>query len=186
VLLDLGTHMLDIAWHLLGQPNPVSVYAVTRRQFREQAPIELPFNVEDSAFAIVKFDHGKSLELGVSWAINQAPSQNGTTCRVYGTTGGVEVYTPAGPLLYRQFNPKGEAQETPLKQPKVTGHAAMFRQFREAILGKSPVAMGPEQGIVLMQMIEALYRSAESGKSVEVRAAASSLPASGKPPFDNQ
>ncbi len=171
-LLDLGSHMLDTAWYLLGQPNPISVYAVTRRQFREQAPIELPFNVEDSAFAIVKFDHGKSLELGVSWAINQAPAQNGTSCRVYGTTGGVEVYTPAGPILYRQFNGKGEAKETPMKQPKIVGHAAMFRQFREAILGKAPVATGPEQGVVLMQMIEALYRSAETGKSVEVRGAA--------------
>jgi len=49
------------------------------------------------------------------------------------------------------------------------GHAAMFRQFKEAILGKEPPAMGADQGIVLMQMIEALYRSAESGKSVEVK-----------------
>ncbi len=80
-LLDLGGHMLDTAWFLLGRPNPVSVYAVTRRQFREQAPIDMPFDVEDAAFAIVKFDHGKSLELSVSWAINQAPAQNGTTCR---------------------------------------------------------------------------------------------------------
>jgi predicted dehydrogenase len=62
-------------------------------------------------------------------------------------------------------------KETPLKQPKVTGHAAMFRQFKEAILGKEPPAMGADQGIVLMRMIEALYRSAESGKSVEVKTA---------------
>jgi hypothetical protein len=39
----------------------------------------------------------------------------------------------------------------------------MLRQFREAILGKhSPAG----QAVVLMQMIEAMYRSSESGKSV--------------------
>jgi predicted dehydrogenase len=54
----------------------------------------------------------------------------------------------------------------PLKQPKVVGHAAMLRQFRECILGKATPGMGGQQGILLMQMIEALYRSAETGKSV--------------------
>ena len=53
-----------------------------------------------------------------------------------------------------------------MKQPKVVGHAAMLRQFRECILGKDAAIMGPERGIELMQMIEAMYRSAEAGKSV--------------------
>lgn len=165
-LMDLGSHMLDIGWHLLGQPKAVSVYAVTRQQFKELSPRPETNTAEDSAFAMVRFEGGKSMELAVSWAINQAPAQNGTTCRVHGSTGAVEVYTPTGPVLYRSFGPKGEAKATPLKQPKVLGHAAMLRQFRECILGKGNTVMGPERGIELMQMIEAMYRSAESGKSV--------------------
>lgn len=165
-LMDLGSHMLDIAWYLLGQPQPLTVFAITRQQFANLSPRPDAYNVEDSAFALIKFDGGKSLELAVSWAINQAPAQNGTTCRVHGTEGAIEVYTPTGPVLYRNFGLKGEAKATPLKQPKVSGHAAMLRQFRECILGKSTPAMGAEGGIVLMQMIEALYRSNEVGKSV--------------------
>jgi predicted dehydrogenase len=42
----------------------------------------------------------------------------------------------------------------------------MLRQFRECILGKASPLFGAEQAVVLMQMIEAMYRSAESGKSV--------------------
>jgi predicted dehydrogenase len=168
-LLDLGSHMLDIAWYLLGQPRPLTVYAVTQRRFRSLVPAELPYEVDDAAFAIVRFEGGKTLELGTSWAINQAPSQNGTTCRVYGSEGAVEVYTPNGPLLYRQFDAKGNAKETPLKQPKVVGHAAMLRQFRECLLGKAQPLVGGDQGVMLMQMIEALYKSAETGKSIEVR-----------------
>ena len=167
-LMDLGSHMLDIGWHLLGQPKPVSVFAVTRQGFKDLSPNPELFTVEDSAFALVKFEGGKSLELAVSWAINQAPVQNGTTCRVYGTTGAVEVYTPNGPVLYRGFGSKGDAKATPLKQPKVAGHAAMLRQFRECILGKATPGMGAAEGILLMQMIEALYRSAEMGKSTGV------------------
>jgi predicted dehydrogenase len=116
---------------------------------------------------LIRFEGGKSLELAVSWAINQSPAQNGTTCRVHGSTGAVEVYTPAGPVLHRGFDAKGGAKPTELKQPKVVGHAAMLRQFRECILGKATPMVGADQGIVLMQMIEALYRSAESGKSIQ-------------------
>ncbi len=164
-LMDLGSHMLDVGWHLLGEPKPVSVYAVTRQQFAGLSPKPESHTVEDSAFALVRFEGGKSLELAVSWAINQAPAQNGTSCRVHGSSGAVEVYTPTGPVLYRNFGPKGEAKATPLRQPKVAGHAAMLRQFRECILGKAAVGMGPDQGIVLMQMIEGMYRSAETGKA---------------------
>ncbi|HSV15658.1 MAG TPA: Gfo/Idh/MocA family oxidoreductase [Tepidisphaeraceae bacterium] len=168
-LIDIGSHMLDTAWNLLGQPRPVSVYAVTHRQLTEH-------DVEDAAFALVRFDGGQTLELGTSWAINQAPSQNGVTCRVYGKAGGIEVYTPQGAVLYRQFNAKGEAKASALKPPKVVGHAAMMRHFRECLLGKAQPAMGAVQGVVLMQMIEALYKSEETGRSVEIKAAAVESP----------
>jgi predicted dehydrogenase len=158
-LLDLGCHMLDIGWHLLGEPEPISVYAVTHQQLGSAA------SVEESAFALLRFAGNKSLELGTSWAINQAPSQNGTSCRVYGTKGGLEVYTPAGAVLYRHFGEKGEAKETPLKQPRVAGHAALLRHFRDCILGRAQPSVGGERGIAVMRMIEALYKSAETGKS---------------------
>ena len=105
-LADLGLHMLDLAWHLLGRPTPTTAFMVSHQRFADGAPAV--YDVEDAAFALLKFDGGRSLELGVSWAINQAPAQNGTTCRVYGTVGAVEVYTPAGPVLYR---PGGKADE---------------------------------------------------------------------------
>jgi predicted dehydrogenase len=165
-LLDLGSHMLDLGWHLLGHPKPTSVYAVTRQQFADVSAT--PNAVEDSAFALVRFEGGRSLELAVSWAINQPPAQNGTACRVYGSSGAVEVYTPAGPMLYRDFGKKADAKQTPLKQPKVAGHAAMLRQFRECILGKASPLFGAEQAVVIMEMVEAMYKSAEGGKSVGV------------------
>ena len=170
-LADLGLHMLDLAWHLLGRPTPTTVFAVTHQRFGDLSPAGAVNDVEDAAFALVKFDGGRSLELGVSWAINQAPGQNGTTCRVYGTAGAVEVYTPAGPVLYRPGGKANEMRGTELRQPKVAGHAAMLRQFREAVQGRARPAVDGEQGVVLMQMVEALYRSAEAGRSVDVRTA---------------
>jgi len=47
--------------------------------------------------------------VAASWAINQAPQQQGTICRVYGEKAAIEVYTPQGAVLYRNFDPKGDA-----------------------------------------------------------------------------
>ncbi len=168
-LMDLGAHMLDLGWFLLDRPGGATVFAVNHQHFKEAAPAGLPYDVEDAAFALIRFADGKSLELACSWAINQPPQQDGAMCRMYGTEGAVEVYTPQGPILYRNFDARGRAKATALKGPKVVHHAAMVRQFRQAILGNAPVEFGAEEGLGLMRLIEAIYKSAATGRSVEVK-----------------
>src|SRR5439155_19395413 len=119
---------------LRASPKPASAYALTHARFRDLLPAEARFDVEDSAFAILKFEGGKTIELAASWAINQPPHQNGAICRAYGTGGAVEVYTPEGAVLYRDFTPKGDAKATPLKPPKTIHHVALMRHFRQCMI----------------------------------------------------
>jgi predicted dehydrogenase len=168
-MIDLGVQILDLAWALLGQPRPLAVYAVNHRRLQSAAPAGQTCDVEDAGFALVRFEGGKSLELSASWAINQPPRQQGTACRVYGDAGAVEVYTPHGPLLYRNFGPKGEAKETPLKLPKVVHYPAMMRHLKRCITAGEKPLVGPSEGATLMSILDALYRSAETGRSVEVK-----------------
>src|SRR5262245_20818921 len=37
-MIDLGAHMLDLAWHLLGQPKPTTVFATTYQKFKDLSP----------------------------------------------------------------------------------------------------------------------------------------------------
>ena len=110
-----------------------------------------------------------ALELSASWAINQPPAQNGTLCRIHGTEGTVDVYTRQGPVLHRKFTQRGESKEVPLKTPKVAGYHAMMRHFRECIQGKAQPLVGPDAGVMLMSMVDAIYKSAATGRSVEIR-----------------
>jgi predicted dehydrogenase len=207
-LIDLGFHMLDLGWYLLGQPQPAAVFASTHRRLtsseanaatspaeedcavsgekddndaptsvaagqsaasvRLRAATASSAEVEDAAFALVRFQGGQSLELSTSWAMNQPPSQNGTVCRVHGERGALDVYTPSGALLHRGFGDKGESRETALKLPKLHGHPALVRHFRECILGKATPLIGASEGAMLMGMIEAIYKSAQSGRSAGV------------------
>jgi predicted dehydrogenase len=165
-LIDIGVHMLDLAWHMLGQPKPTSVFGAVHQRFSDLAPKNVGDDVEDSAFALIRFENGKSLELATSWALNQPPQQQGTICRIYGDKAGVDVYTPNGSVIYRGFSNHGDAKPTPLKPPKVTGHTALMRHFRECVNGKSQPLVGPTEGVMLMKMIDAIYKSARTGKSV--------------------
>jgi predicted dehydrogenase len=187
-MIDVGLHMLDLAWYLMGKPAPISVYGVAHQRFAGLVPADVTNDVEDAAFAIIRFENGKSLELASSWAINQPPNQNGTVCRIYGQHGAVEVYTPAGPVVYR-LGPKAEMKHQALKGPKTAGHHAMMRHFRDCILGKSQPLMGSADGIVLMQMIDAYYKSIESNKTIHLsppKSAGASLPRPAAPAANQQ
>lgn len=170
-LIDLGLPMLDLAWSLMGEPSPASVFAGTHQQIAPPNSTEegaKKFDVEESAFALIRFEGGQTLELSASWLINQSPAQNGVVCRVHGDQGAVEVYTAKGAVMHRGFAEAGQSKETVLKLPRMFGHGAMMRHFRECIVNNAPPACGPAQGLLLMQMIEAMYKSAEAGKSVQL------------------
>ncbi len=170
-MIDMGIQLIDLAWALLGQPKPLGAYALFSQRFRGALPAEVRYDVEDAGFALIKFEGGKSLELSASWAINQPPRENGTKCQVYADKGAVVVYSPQGPLLYRGFEASGEAKELPLKTPKTVHYHAMMRHFRECIAGSAVPMVGGAEGMTIMQIMDAIYKSAESGRSVEVRGA---------------
>ncbi len=174
-MIDMGVQMLDVAWNLLGQPRPISAYAIFSQRFRGALPPEVAYDVEDAGFAMLKFEGDKSVELSVSWAINQPPRDNGTKCQVYADKGAAVVYSPQGPLIYRGFTPAGEAKETPLKTPRIVHYHAMMRHFKECIATGAAANPGVAQTMILMQMMDAIYRSAETGKSVEIRSAAAPI-----------
>lgn len=165
-MVDIGVPMLDLAWFLMGQPKPTSVLAVTHTRFAGELAEGQTCDVDDSAFALVRFEGGKSLEISASWALNQPPQQNGTLCRLFGQTGAVDVYTAQGAVLYRQFTDKGESKAVALKPPKTVGHVAMMRHFRECILGKATPLVGGKEGLALMEIMDGIYKSAATGKSV--------------------
>ena len=168
-LIDIGVHMLDLAWHLLGQPAPISAYGVTYQKFRSVVPAERKYDVEDAAFAIVRFEGGKSLEIATSWALNQPPQQQGTVVRIFGDKAAVDVYTPEGAMIYRDFNERGDSRASLLKPPRVVSHGALMRHFKECIHGKAKPIIGAREGVQLMRMLDAIYKSGTTGKSVEIR-----------------
>lgn len=165
-MADLGLQMLDVGWDLLGNPMPQSVYAIAHNQLNPKA--EGTFEVEEAATALIRFEGGKSMELASSWAINQPPQQNGAILRACGSEGALEVYTDAGAVLYRDFDAAGNCRPVSLKGPQMTHHGAMLRHLKDCMINNVPPQTGGERATWLMEILHAIYKSAETGKSVSL------------------
>ena len=177
-LIDLGVHVIDLTRYLAGCPKPVSAFGVTydnlgpdRANSTEKAwvtevkPGEHPYNVEDLCAAMVRFDNGLTLSVEASFNLN-----------ITGDVGDVQLFgTKAGTSLgsmnvlttkdggFVTFTPEGEHSFRfgPAFNEEIKGYI-------DAVEGLTPCRAPAEDGVWLMKIIDAIYESAKTGKSVEI------------------
>ena len=160
-LIDIGVHALDRAWWLMGNPKPVSVAGSAYSMFGHTVPKGVKYDVDDSAFGLIKFENGATLILEATWALNV---RGGSFAQIAGTKGGADL-EPLTIFVER----KGMTLDVTPTPPQVNAFAGEVEHFVRCILeGKEP---GPsaEQGVMLMKMLDGIYRSGETGKEVRIK-----------------
>ena len=170
-LIDIGVHALDSAWYLMGTPRPVSVSAQVFRNFEHlvRDPI---FDVEDSAYAFIRFENGAVVHLETSWAGNlpddipqgQVFGRELNNSIIYGTKGTIRLK----PLTFFE-DCAGELLTRPIELPdERDSFELQLRNFVEAIRGESAPINNAEQAFELMEMLDAIYRSSSLGREVSL------------------
>jgi predicted dehydrogenase len=170
-LIDLGVHRLDLALWLMGYPRPVWVLGSTYNPIGSGLARErgVEFDVEDLAVGLVRFENGATLEIEASWAANIREAELMET-RLFGTQGGLvqrnvdETYKfEAEMYLERdgsQFDVKLHSYTQPVKSAMV--------HFVDSILNDTPHIATGEEGLVVMEILDALYESAAQGQPVRI------------------
>ncbi len=167
-LIDIGVHMLDIAWFVLGHPKPVSVTGVAYRKFASLVPEGVEYTVDDSAFALIRFDQGPSLQLAASWALNNPERQPEVETILYGTEATLDITHPEGPRVV-SYNGKNEPKIEPVPLPeRKDGFELQMRHFVDCVLGDAECVSPGEQGVTIMKMLDAVYESSETGREVRL------------------
>jgi len=169
---DMGVHVLDMAWSLLGRPEPVSVSGVGGAKFGPagrhywsfrppEADYSDQFAVDDYAGGLIRFGDGLGLQIESFWASHQAPPTE-TQLELFGTEAGAQLR----PLtLYRTVN--GAPQNTVVDLPfGHTGFDLVADHFIDCVLDGVPCKAPLRHGLIVQGMMEGLLRSAELGREI--------------------
>ncbi|MGH7939062.1 MAG: Gfo/Idh/MocA family oxidoreductase [Chthoniobacterales bacterium] len=130
-----------------------------------QAPI---FDVEDAAFAFIRFENEAVVQLKASWAGNltdEIPQglyfgRESNNCTIYGNRATIRLK----PLtLFRDEG--GELIDEPLTPPDDAGSFELqMENFIAAIVGRAAPINNAEQAVYLMEMLDAIYLSSSTGR----------------------
>jgi len=176
-LIDLGVHMIDLCWYLMGKPKVKTVKGSAYRKLGNRANIKhLTYyhaadfdpnlnTVEDLATAMITFVNGATLVADASFTLHAKKSE--ISVRLYGDKGGVEVEPE---LLF-----VGEKYDTILNvTPEIDRRSFDFEKafqreidhFIECVrTGKKPIS-SVEDGVEIMKMLCAVYESSEKGTEI--------------------
>jgi predicted dehydrogenase len=172
-LIDIGVHMLDLAFFFMGNVKPVSVYGSTYAEFgprkRGIGTWGSPnwngsFNVEDLATAMIKMDNGSTLTIEVSWAVHM-DTDSKHFVHLMGTEGGASIRGTQGKLLTETFE---RATEVELITPDNDegSRIRVSRHFIECIReGKEPTTSALA-GFTNNLILDAIYESSRTGHEV--------------------
>ncbi len=176
-LLDIGVHLLDLTWWLMGRPKVFSVSGFTLngigakgvRLDRGWQPAdvknglesEVVYDVEDYAGGFLRLENGAVLLFEVCWQLNIRSDEWGTL--IAGTEGGASL----PPLeMYRTL--LGEPVTVRLQVEEGNAYREAMREFFQSVRERRTPLTDGKDGVAIMKILSSLYRSAETGKEQRV------------------
>ncbi len=182
-LIDLGVHVLDLALYLMGYPQPVSVSGAVFSEFGSRNQKMVPrdarlghkIDVEDHGMGFVRFANGAVLNLEVSWAAHREPTQDDYYVRLFGSDAGanffIKKYNDHALNLFKYVNgePTTVTPTMGARNP-LRGHKAAVSHFVDCVVNGTACMAPADHGVIGVQIIDALYRSAKEGREVTIEA----------------
>ncbi|WP_096190403.1 Gfo/Idh/MocA family protein [Evansella halocellulosilytica] len=176
-LIDLGVHVIDICWYLMGRPKVKTITGNTYTKLGNRANVKnLSFykaadydarknSVEDLANALITFENGASLMVDVSYTLHAKEDEVGV--KLYGTKGGAEL-EPALKIIT-------EANDTILNIDPQIDHLSFdfenafqneIDQFVRSCLFEEETVAPVEDGVEMMKILCGIYEAAEKKSEV--------------------
>lgn len=169
---DMGVHALDAVWWVMGMPEPVSVVGVAGAKFGPRGlgywdfstpskEIYKQYASDDYAGGFIRFENNIGLQVESFWASHQLEDFQ---IELFGTEAGAKL-SPV--TLYS--TKYGTAQNTEVKLPRgPSSWDNIANHFIECILDGVECQAPLRHGLIVQQMMEAVLKSAETGREVRL------------------
>lgn len=178
-LIDIGVHVIDLCWYMMGRPKPVSVSANTYRKlgnrsnvknlsYYQAADFDASKNtVEDLANALIRFENGASLLVDVSFTLHA--KSNESAVKLYGEKGGFEI-DPETVIVTEQNDTILNVY--PQTDNKGFDFVGAFQNEIDHFIdcvsnGRQPISP-VEDGVEIMKILVGIYESAAKGAEVRL------------------
>jgi len=198
-LIDLATHAVDLTLWMMDNYEPEVVLGSTFDKIaRMGSPANImgpwdpqDFEVEDSAFGLVKFKNGATMIVESSWALNMIVSNEAMTM-LSGTLAGADMFPPSGPIVRTSDFQSSNSYHVRVNGEKAgklyiqnyamgasfIGDGGKAEDFNggmlemttwiKAVRGEGELVVKPEQAYTVTRILEAIYRSAARGEAVRM------------------
>ena len=163
-LADMGVHAIDAARYLLGDPQPVSVYAKIATQYTD-------YDVDDSGTIWINWEGGATSIVESGWWWPHADGPEAST-QLYGTRGFGQLFPTRLELPDREAaevatvdpgNPLAREEHCPQEM-----YDAQLAYFVSCIREDRQPNPGAAEGLVNMRIIDAALESSRSGEVVRL------------------
>jgi predicted dehydrogenase len=176
-LIDIGIHVIDLCWYLMGKPKLKSISGNTYSKLGNRSNIQnLSFyqaadydadrnNVEDLANALIRFENGASLLIDVSYTLHAKSDE--LTVKLYGEQGGAEI-EPELCIIGEKHNTilNMSPQIDQLSFNAQQAFASEIAHFVNCCQGREQTISPVEDGVEIMKMLCGIYESAAAGKEI--------------------
>lgn len=176
-LIDLGVHVIDLTRFLMGKPHAVAATGYTFSKLGQRNNLKQNdayrasdagqvFDVEDMAVAMIRFDNGAVLSLETSFSLNLEKDVG--TIELFGTKSGAKL-DPELKFYSEQNNYLVNVTPTCNTALSFDGlFENEIRHFVGCVAEGGPCLSPAEDGVEIMRIIDAVYQSATTGKTVAI------------------
>jgi predicted dehydrogenase len=184
-VIDL-LHMIDLALYFMDYPEPSCLLAATFNDFMGNKAFKGPWGIPDAAngvtdvetacHAMLTFKTGQCLAIRNSWAemnerevvsvVFQGAKAGGKVERLFGRDGIDETCIDSCRLFVEE-NGNQANLDIITEFDETMGRTRAAANFIDAIVGKAEAFNKPEEALILMKIIDAIYESASSGKAIQ-------------------
>jgi predicted dehydrogenase len=178
-MIDIGTHSIDSALFIIDNYDVASVTGVSYRKLGASCAetnngrlfTEDEYQVEDSAMGFIRFKNGCSMFIEASWAINL--EEGGSDPIIVGDKAGIQIKDGKvrvngeknGSLYVSEFTPNNYTRDL-FKGTNYSDCDYDMQQWIYAVVNDATPLSPGEKAMVVSQIIEAIYTSAETGKTI--------------------
>ncbi|NOU96920.1 gfo/Idh/MocA family oxidoreductase [Paenibacillus sp. LMG 31456] len=175
-LIDLGVHVIDLCWYLMGRPKVKSVSGnvyyklgnrsnISNLSFYKSSDYNVKNDVEDLASALIRFENGASLMIETSFTLHAKKDE--ISVKLFGDKGGVEMEPELTFITEKHQTILNSHPQ--IDQLKFEFTSAFQNEIDHFIAccqsGEKPLSP-IEDGIEIMKILCAVYESAQKGSEI--------------------